>query len=1670
MNNYNMLSLLLKFNKMRSSLIFSLIMTLGFFANAQMTIDGETLYGNEWIDYDKTYYKFKIADDGAHRITYDQLVEMGFPVSETTGLNIKLYRHGQQVPLYVSTNAALGSSDYIEFMALKNRGEIDEHLYINGKADQLNPDYSLFSDSTSYYMVFDNFSAGLRFSETSTSGSATQNYYLHNEEQVFTNFHNKPTYRGGDQIQYSHFDVSEGWGSTLGIETIVDLSTEDVINTAQFVPRLSVRYGANSANHDIEIDVNGDIKHTDNFFGFANKEETIDLTIGELENVNTITLRGTHSNADRHTMAYAKLLYPRETKFSGESLEFIVASSPFDRVFEFEVENGNYVVVDLENNNRTEVSSSNGTINFTVEPGTEERKIQIYRSDVFTLAPQASEKNFIDYTQEDPSYLILTSKKLCDPTDPSNAVVRYADYRATGPGGEHDVFTVFAQDLIEQFAYGIDRHNIASRNFAFFVQDKWPNLEFWFNLGKGIEYGTIRKASNDSQTIQDKYHVPTYGQPGSDILMMSAVDKAVPLYAVGRFAGATEQEISDYLDKVITYEDRDSREQTYEDLFWQKRVLHLSGGRPEDQQIIFNALENMREVIEVNEFGAEVTTLRKFSADNDDTSLADSASELINGGLSVVTFFGHSAPGVFDLSLEDPSQYTNFGKYPFIVSLGCYSGNIHTPTFGISEDFVIEPEKAAIGFLAASGTAYIFAQSITGRDMYDFIGEALYRNSLGNVMKSLSETHENNQTLEYRTLMQQFTLHADPALVINSHPGVDLTFCQAEISTFPEVVNPAEKEFMLNFTVANIGSYQPDSVDVKVLHFDPNGELLQEKVVRIEVPTDKIEVSMSLDVPDIGAIGKNSIEIIIDPENELIEVPDPDAENNNSLKVLTDDVGFCFFVLDNSAIPVSPTEFAIINDDCPFELLASTHNAFIAETLFRFEIDTTELFNSPLLEEGQVLSSGGLVGWTPTIEKIENTVYFWRVRTDDSNSALGINWNNSSFVYQSQGALGWNQSHYYQYLKDDLQTLKIDEDREWVYGNEIKDIRFDLGLDAGLQQWIFIDGSPWSSLNQTTYGNFVGSFTFDPNEVIYFNNADHPYSQFPSAGDNFIYHLDTPESRKLLMDLMDNVPVGSRTFISTQVVNADFDWHIEDWEADTEIYGYNLFDKFKENGIDNIDVLSSLGNVPFLIAFEKGGAAIAQEFGMDKNAVIERSYKAFWKFKDGVAESTVIGPVAAWDKIEWDASELEDHDEINISVYGIYPDDTEELLIDRNPNQLIDLGPLNESNFRRCRLVINSSDSWGPGILESNRTSPQIEFMRVLYRQLPDLALITNDAEFSYQADTLAQGQPFKVSLPIRNYTAEDMGPTDLTLRIRDAQNVEYIDTVAVAAIPAKSTAVVSIERGTAQFSGNYLWNLQLNRKENPEEQYYFNNFGLGGFTIDRDEINPILEVTFDGVKINNGDVVSASPVIIINSSDENEYLPLDDPSLFKIKLEKPDGNTQSLTISDSEISFTPASGPENRASITYTPQNLADGVYTLVVQSEDVSGNVSGSNEYNVNFEVINKKAISNVYNYPNPFSTSTQFIFNVTGDVAPEGVLINIYTLSGKLVKQILPEELGPVRVGLNRSEYKWNGTDDFGQKLAAGTYLYKAIYDKSKYDKLETSGDDLFDRGFGKMVILR
>jgi hypothetical protein len=114
----------------------------------------------------------------------------------------------------------------------------------------------------------------------------------------------------------------------------------------------------------------------------------------------------------------------------------------------------------------------------------------------------------------------------------------------------------------------------------------------------------------------------------------------------------------------------------------------------------------------------------------------------------------------------------------------------------------------------------------------------------------------------------------------------------------------------------------------------------------------------------------------------------------------------------------------------------------------------------------------------------------------------------------------------------------------------------------------------------------------------------------------------------------------------------------------------------------------------------------------------------------------------------------------------------------------------------------------------------------------------------------------------------------------------------------------------------------------------------------------------------------------------------------------------------------------------------LATGVHTLTIKAWDAANN---SGEATLDFRVVTQQqfALDHVLNYPNPFTTHTTFWFEHNRPGEELLIRIQVYTITGKLVKTMNKTIFSP---GNRSSDVEWNGRDDYGDKIGRGVYIYR------------------------------
>ena len=214
-----------------------------------------------------------------------------------------------------------------------------------------------------------------------------------------------------------------------------------------------------------------------------------------------------------------------------------------------------------------------------------------------------------------------------------------------------------------------------------------------------------------------------------------------------------------------------------------------------------------------------------------------------------------------------------------------------------------------------------------------------------------------------------------------------------------------------------------------------------------------------------------------------------------------------------------------------------------------------------------------------------------------------------------------------------------------------------------------------------------------------------------------------------------------------------------------------------------------------------------------------------------------------------------------------------------------------------------------------------------------------------------------------------------------------------------------------------------------------FTDFIIGGVDTMgiEDHESPVIELYMNDERFVNGGITDPNPVLIAKISDNFGVNTtgngighdltgvLDHAAGSKIVL-----NDYYQTEKDSF----------NCGVVRYRLQNLLPGDHTITVRAWDVNNN---SAEQELSFKVMSedKLELSHVLNYPNPFTTHTDFYFEHNQAGGTFDIQVQIFTISGKLVKTIYDTQY---LEGNRCRAISWNGLDDYGDKLAKGTYLYR------------------------------
>lgn len=1654
------------------------------------------LFGNEWIDFDKTYFKIAVSEDGIQRLSGPDLLAAGFPTT-VRAEHVQLFFRGRECAIWVEDNGdgrVTDANDFIAFYGRRNDGSFDRQMYANPDW-QTNPYESVYDDRTYFFLTFTtNGNLGRRMQVLEDVDPTAPTAPYHFEEAVVSgtdqwaggrvyNFGSSDT-RGSI---YAEFNEGKGLSSSpLGGNGRRDLNlpVRDFVSAGP-APVLRARFvGRINATHRVTLSAGRTVgqQRVLDVLDFLNSQtvtSTRTLTAQDLPTTNAnlvVSWQLTQLAANRPSLVslgFATLTYPQQLTWAGSDMRRIfrvTAQGTFSRlrlnIANTPITARAYDVTDLADVRRFAAVSTSTGMSLLANDMTAADRREIAVETSFR-SPSIRPITFTRIQPSGMDYLIVSHSSLMRPAaGTANAVESYAQYRSSAAGGGHQVLVADVDNLYNQFAQG-QHHPLAIRRFVeFCFRNGSPR--YLLLVGKALDltyfYG---RQLPESENWAFRDLVPSFGKPASDHSFSEGLagQPYVPALATGRLAATTPAQVMAYLNKVRQYE-----QTPYNDL-WRKRALHISGGITTDEHRAYRSnIENYKTIYEGLYFGGRAELYSKTSTD--EVEFVDVVEE-INDGLGILTFFGHSASNSTDVTIGYASDellgYRNSGRYPLMLLNGCNAGNIFGQAVSLGEDWTLTPDKGAILYLAHADLGWSDVLNNFSTSFYRqmFADTTIVHKPFGQAYREMLQRFLLQFPGDPRAQInaQQTLLQGDPALIWFGAQKPDFYLADERVSPHPIApdtrITARSTQFRIQIVPSNFGRAVRDSFTIAVRRTFADGTIKWYPSRRYPSTLfqDTLQYILNTTLEDRErAAGINEFDIFLDEPNRIAEL----NENNNSGR-------FQLFFPRGSMICVTPQEFSIANRQ-PVELIGFNTDVETPQRQYRFQLDTTDFFSSPAFRE-RVVTAGSTPVWSTSLltdNNVDSLVYYWRVRLANPLPEEDTVWATSSFLYIKDEPQGWSQSHFPQFKKNTLERIvRSDAGRQWHYANQDVVIKAQ-ALGGNLPNWtdhfIEVNGVKYVS-DGNCFKDRAILVRFDRNTGQTLTTI---YRDYACGLGTPGFATSVPESWLYTLNSMNAFlnacnPGDWVLFMTSGTVNF------------RSLSAGNIAG-FERIGIRRDNLARVLKNGDPYIAFGRIGDLpnSALEILPDtlspvstQNQTIFGEFRIRLDFAKGTITSPRIGPAREWGNVfRHFVGKDTPFDDFRVELLGIDRQGNTSTLLDRVALDGQNINFIDANSYPYLQLRAHIDDT-------VRKTPLQLDKWQVIYAYAPEGILYFDSTTTNLTAAPIVEdGQPTKFFFKFKNVTPQAFTDT-LTVQytIRSATtNRSQTFTRRLRRLPGYDSLRFELPIDTRGWAGQNYLNVYVNPRL-LAEQLYENNILETRFTVLPDITHPVLEVAFDGQQIMNGDIVSPTPLITVNLKDEHRFLIKNDTLNMSLFLKRCETCPfERISLADPRIQW--GQTGQNNFQITYRPDRLNDGKYTFVAQGADVSGNISGVKPYRIDFQVVNESRITHFYPYPNPFSSSVRFVFTLTGSDLPDELKIQIMTVTGKVVREILQEEIGPIRIGNNITSYAWDGRDEYGGELGNGVYLYRVVARKNgqNIERRGTAGDHLFEQEFGKLYLLR
>lgn len=1578
-----------------------------------------------WIIPNKPYLKLSVADDGMYRIVRNDFTQAGINTSVIDPRTVKLYYKGLEIPIFFEgeQDGSFDANDYFDFYGSRNYGGLTNTYLATLGPTTLNyvtdEYFNLYSDTSVYWVGWDG-QNGIRYS---ASNYTVQNEYPQNFSFDKIHFELDSVYSLGEtvnpNIDFRYFNnekiSGEGWywASMFANQTVSRNFSLPLLSPSPQSCTFRIFAFPNSRDtsfneHKLVLKVNSTTIATlekNDYERFDTSVTFSSSLFTSSGNTVSVTYTPTFGNPSATPNLYFDLIevnYPKIFQFQNTSCSIRLAgtdtTSAQFKVTGFNSTNPVFIYDTKNFVKQTGISSDGDTLFYT---GKSNGNFEIANQTIVKKPFRIEQRQVPDLVSPSngADYIVIYNRLFESQAEQLREHREITDnYRCVKTS---------IDDITDIFNYGME-NPAAIRLFVKYVYDNWqkPKVSFVCLMGRG---SLDPKNNRGSQSFYKNF-IPVYGNPPTDGYFVNFNLNGFVYYhqvSIGRFPVYTQQEAQDMVNKVIDYDNQRLSPQN-----WWKHFIMITGGPNRNEQIQYQTQSNAL----INSYispppvsGFPARIYRNDSAGYITYNYADSIKNEINRGGLFTNFIGHAASQDWELGLEDPFVLNNGLKLPMVLSMTCFTGKNSEPNLrGFGEKFVYVPNRGAIGFLGSTGWSF----SGAGNEVNKYILQSFSMDTLrrmGDLVKFASNILlSDSGSFSVKNMINCYELLGDPSvkLLLPTTPEFAIGQTDYRISNPYPLVG---ENVTLTIYPKNLGLFAKDClIRFEILKSGLTFRFKDTLLSNFDY-LDTASYSFSIDT-----IGNYSLRVTLDWDNRYQqEIP-----TNNILLLPLPLRNISYTPLKpiyNSVIKQDSVEFTGLNPQV--DLRANNVKIIL-------QVDTNRSFLNPVYNYTNSNISGVATKVPYRIPVLDsNIVYYWRTNSIINNDSTG--WSETMrFVYNSQvsdmrvipsdsittlyyklpGQFNQNDISGLYYTGSGYQlTNSTGEIQVKSHGNNAQQASY-FRMPG---YTFFIDGGSFPGLNIVKARRLTG-------KLIEFRNF---YMNSPSSSDSVLGFLNTFDTTHYLL-----VAISS-------------------WSPNSDSLHQNCKLKFKQFGsqlVDSVTTFAAFYTWAFIGILNSPPIPGAEQFNKPDPGCPDSYCPSFATINSTFLSTfgTIgfsTGPSHRWKYFQWDRI-LPSGSAVNFDVTAINRFGASvPLLSNISTNQFVNLDTLNSYNFPDLRLTAKLSIDTLSGL-----QSP--EFRSMYFKYTPPCEIIPDNYSFVKSDSVVNEGAD--VTISVKNYNIGFVPAGVIVYRWTANASSGLVvlksDTVYTPLQPDSSrTSAVTFNTTGLKDPKVTIDTLDINFEVmllNEQNDYYpFNNFAFTDIVIIGDSTGPSIEVTYNGGTIINGDLIPAKPEIIYKFFDDTKitYDVNDTVNIF-IKL---DGRRIFYSVNgqpNPEITFTAPNSGTLKTLVTYKP-DLSEGSHRLEYIGMDKEGNKDTiRHDVNVSFAF----QVRDLYNYPNPMQGETYFTFNLLSSEAPQSCFIKIYTVAGRLIKEIT----APARVGFN--QIHWDGRDNDGETMANGIYLYKLV----------------------------